>query len=442
MKLKALFLCFFVFCLSGFGQEGFQYMSSRKSISIPFKFINNLIFIPLEINGVPVTFLLDTGVEETILFSLDEKSEIQFSNVEKIKLRGLGNATLIEGLKSSENRIVIRNSIIDKNHVIYIVLDEEFNFSSSIGIPVNGIIGYQFFKNFEVEIDYISNKIIIYNPNKSIFDKKKSKYNQFPIEVINNKPYLTSHFNIGSYTWFGKVLLDIGNSDAFWFFPNQISNFTPSNHSFRDFLGRGFNGDIFGERSRVNELNFEKFCFKNTLIAFPDSLSIQNIKWVPQRIGSLGGEIFKRFYTVFDYKKNSLYLKRNKNYKNEFDFNMSGIEVNHAGLQWVSERQNSTFSAIDVKINEPLNYRDDKIKYKFSLKPMYVIAFVREDSPAAIAGLQKEDIILTINNQDAHNFTLQEINNLLKAESGKSIQFEVNREGKILKYTFKLKSIL
>jgi len=64
--------------------------------------------------------------------------------VQKIKLRGLGDNEAIEGLKSSNNTLSFKG-LIDRHHDVFIVLDQDFNFSSHIGIPVNGIIGYQFF---------------------------------------------------------------------------------------------------------------------------------------------------------------------------------------------------------------------------------------------------------------------------------------------------------
>jgi hypothetical protein len=43
-----------------------------NKVKIPFQLINNLVFIPINVNGVELTFL-DSGVKETILFSLEEK---------------------------------------------------------------------------------------------------------------------------------------------------------------------------------------------------------------------------------------------------------------------------------------------------------------------------------------------------------------------------------
>jgi C-terminal processing protease CtpA/Prc len=67
---------------------------------------------------------------------------------------------------------------------------------------------------------------------------------------------------------------------------------------------------------------------------------------------------------------------------------------------------------------------------------------VREDSPGATAGLKKDDVIVSINRKPASTYTLQSINELLKSEDGKKILFEVNSNGKYVKTTLQLKSIL
>src|SRR3970282_527949 len=114
---KAIILFFLLFsALTILAQDGFQFSKKSDKVSIPFKFINNLVFVPIKVNGIELNFLLDSGVEETILFSLEEdKKEIKFSNIEKITLRGLGSEDAIEGLKSTNNILEIEG-LKSKNH--------------------------------------------------------------------------------------------------------------------------------------------------------------------------------------------------------------------------------------------------------------------------------------------------------------------------------------
>ena len=146
MKKTIVIILIYLFACPVFAQRGFQFEKDRNKISVPLQLINNLVFVPIKVNGVELNFLLDTGVAETILFSLEDKKEVRFFNAEKVLLRGLGSQEAVEGLKSTNN-ILEFNSMKYSNHMLYIILDPEFNLSSHVGIPVNGIIGYHFFRN-------------------------------------------------------------------------------------------------------------------------------------------------------------------------------------------------------------------------------------------------------------------------------------------------------
>ncbi|HLA54748.1 MAG TPA: PDZ domain-containing protein [Flavobacterium sp.] len=442
MKKGTILFFLLAFTLGTFAQDGFRFEPASKSkVVIPFKLINNLIFIPIKVNGVELTFLLDSGVDQTLLFSLDDKGDVNFFDIQKIKLKGLGSADAIEGLKSSGNNLSFPG-LSDKKHDIYIILDQDFNFSSNIGIPVNGIIGYNFFKDYLVEINYDHRKITIYNENPKIRKRINSRFKAVDISVENNKPYTAAGISMKKDNIPVKLLIDLGNSDAIWLFPDKSDSIKVPQKNFDDFLGRGFSGDIHGKRGRIPQFDFHNYKFENPIAAFPDSSSIRNITMVENRVGSIGGEILKRFTIVLDYKNNKMFLRTGRDYNAAFNYNMSGIEIHHSGLKWVPEKeeihsvdQGVTFDANGEKI-------PNTFKYKFELKPIYAIMNVRKDSPADLCGLQKGDIIISINRTPCERYTLQEINNMFKSEEGRLIELEVERNGKAMKFKFRLKSIL
>ena len=120
---------------------------------------------------------------------------------------------------------------------------------------------------------------------------------------------------------------------------------------------------------------------------------------------------------------------------------MSGIEIQHNGLQWIKEeiefKTNFVANEINVLQGEKTN-----VKYNFLLKPVYEITNVRENSPGEKAGLKKGDVIDKINGNYAFKYKLQQIMQLLQSEEGKTITMEVERKGKIIKARFELKKIL
>ncbi len=430
-----------MFIQTAFSQNGFLLESKKSKITIPFKLLNNLVIIPIEVNGVTLNFLLDTGVEESILFSLDESDEVSFSKIEKIKIKGFGSKEPFDGFKSTKN-ILKAKEFTDNDHTLYLVLDQDINISSQIGIPVNGIIGYHFFQNNSVKINYITKKITIYKSDKE-FSKTQNQYSKTPLQFHDGKPYIIGKTTFETSNELQtKLLIDTGNTDAIWLFKEKSNQIVLPKINFDDFLGKGFSGDVFGKRGRIKTFELGDFKLNNPLVAFPDAVSTTDIDTIQNRLGSIGAEVMKRFTVVFDYKNQFLYLKKNSNFNNPFQFNMSGIEIQHQGLQWISEsyEENPAFSNnfFDADGNKISN----NLKYKFSLKPIYVIGNIRKDSPADVSGLKKGDVIVKINSKNGYNFTLQDINDLLKSEEGKTIKFEVERKTKSLKFEFQLKSML
>ena len=443
MKKIIVLVVMFACSLHATGQDSFVFEKGVEKVVIPFKFINNLIFIPIKVNGIELNFLLDSGVEETILFSMEDKKEVNFFNIEKITLRGLGSEASIEGLKSTKNTLVCK-ALTAENHVLYIVLDQSFNLSSHVGIPVNGIIGYNFLKDNLVEINYSCKKISVYKDSDKNRKRISKKFQLLPITIERAKPYIASSVVLNSNEIPVKLLIDIGNSDAIWLFENESKGIKIPAKNFEDYLGKGFSGDVEGKRAQISKCKISNFEFKNPIVAFPDSTSIKSVRMVKDRSGSLGSEILKRFSIVFDYPNQQLFLRKNTNFSTPFIYNKSGVELQHFGLQWVQETVRLETVPLVKTDNSAYSYKnsDNNFKYRFALKPIYIIANVRKDSPAAISGLQKEDKIVSINGKPGYEYTLEKINSLLTSEDEDWITFEIERDSHIIKFNFKLLNLL
>jgi S1-C subfamily serine protease len=160
-------------------------------------------------------------------------------------------------------------------------------------------------------------------------------------------------------------------------------------------------------------------------------------------VGSVGGEILRRFSVIFDFANESLYLKKNRTYFAPFVYNKSGIEIMHSGVQWVKETVRLQTFPVTV---DYAGYNREKnisnFKYKFQLKPVFEIANVRKKSPAANSGLQKGDVIISINKNPSYNYTLQKINSFLRPEEEKWITLEIERNSQPLKFSFQLIDVL
>ena len=424
--------------------QGQFIVNSKKGVDkVKFKLINNLIIIPVEINGVSLSFLLDTGVSKPIVFNfLNISDSLKIKNTQKIMLRGLGEGEAIEALRSKNNIFRIGEAI-NINQDLYAILDSNLNFSHKLGLPIHGIIGYDLFKDLVVEINYT--KRFLKLTNQEDYHRKSCRScPELNLEFYKNKPYVNGEVDIDGKHIPVKMLIDSGGSDALWLFENDDIGINSKAPFFQDFLGHGLSGSVYGKRSKIKAFHLNKFTIKNPNVAFPDTTSIGHALDHKERHGSISGNILKRFNIVFNYRKGKVSLKKNRFYNESFRYNKIGIELAHNGVRLV--RDDTGF--ISAKNKNTSNEVENNIKivyspsYKLRLKPAYVILELRVDSPAYRAGLQIGDTILSVNNKPAHQFALQGLMELFYDDHNKHIKLKVERGDVVLTYSFKLVDML
>jgi len=139
-------LLFLLYSNTSEAQDSFSLPNNVKRDVIPFELVNNLVIVPVEVNGTQLSFLLDTGVDSTIIFGIKSEDSLNINSAVKIKMRGLGAGGTVDAYKSVNN-VVRLGAAIDTNHSLYFIFESALNFSSRMGVPVHGIMGYDFFKN-------------------------------------------------------------------------------------------------------------------------------------------------------------------------------------------------------------------------------------------------------------------------------------------------------
>ncbi len=432
-----LIACFF--CVPEmYAQDEFRIIGNSKHYALSFKLINNLIVLPIEVNGTTLNFLLDTGVNNSIMFNLSVEDSLKLKNTEKIRLRGLGKGEYLDAVKSNKNFFRI-GKIKNGNHMVYLIPSKKFDFSSKMGITINGIIGGDLFRDFVVDINYSAKRIKFYNPKKYNY-KDCKKCQSFDLHFYKNKPYLYLDVELTNTEKIdAKLLIDLGGSDALWLFDKSSEKIKIPEKSFEDYLGRGLSGDIYGKRSKIDKISLGNYIFTSANVAYPDSSSIEKVYLHKERNGTLGSEILKRFRLIIDYQGKKIVFKNPSSYFNDpFLYNMSGLEMDYNGSMIVPERKSNILDGTETKSSTV----QVLYSYVYALKTSYIISEVRKGSPAYRAGLKPKDIVLEINNRPSYNFKLEEIIHMFSTKEGKTIKLEVDRDGKILMFRFKLEKII
>ncbi len=431
--------------MSTLAQTGFSLPGNKKKDKIPFKLVNNLPVVPVEINGTKLSFILDTGVKSTILFSLEDADSLELRNTTPIQLQGLGEGGSVEALKSRNNKVKIGDAL-DTDHTVFIIFDKALNFSPRMGIPIHGILGNDFFQNFIVKINYVSEKIIIYNPEKYPL-KKCRKCEDLDITFVNSKPYISLKTVLNNEPNDVTLLVDSGSSDVFWLFDDDgFIKEDPKNY-FHDFLGLGLSGDIFGKRTKLPEVLLGNIRLKSVNAAFPDDEAIKKARYYKERDGSLGGGFLSRFTITFDYGNKKMRFKKNGKFNDPFNYNMSGLTIEHEGMELVKKEKQARVNSDRLTSDQEsssLNITSISVttEYEFSLVPRYIVVDVRENSPAAQAGIEKGDEILKVNSRPVYQYQLYELIEMFSSDEGKKITIELKRGTNINRVKFYLKSLI
>lgn len=385
---------------------GFTLKNNAKKVVIPFESYNNLIIVPVILNqALPLRFILDTGVQTTILTDRTFSDILNIQYNRKLTLLGADGDKGVDAYVAGNVSLELPGTKGEGQ--VMLVLEEDYlQLKNYLGEEVHGILGYEIFRRFTVEINYGAHTLTLYEPSSY---KPRKSYTAIPITVESTKPYLTasitSHDN---RTFQAKLMVDTGASHSLLLDASSHHAISLPETRVRCTLGRGLGGDINGYISRVKHISIGKFDFNKAISSFPDTANLgENFK-ATGRQGTLGAGVLRRFTVVIDYYNNKLYLKKNSQYKKRFEYNMSGIDLIATG------RDLRTF----------------------------IVQEVRPDSPARNAGVQEGDVFKAVNGIDAKNLDLSQINHLFRSKEGRKVRLKIEREGKTIKKVFKLKRLI
>ncbi len=388
--------------------RGFLFDNQRKKeITIKFKSASNLIIIPVTINNSDtLNFILDTSVRYPIITELPFINKLKLNYMTPIQIKGLGEGVELTAYRSGNNILNIKG-LTARNQEVQMIIDENFQISHMLGIPVHGLIGFNLFKDYVVEIDYQNEKLILNKPEYYKYrDRKKDII--LPLYFDGNKPFVRTSIVTDEMKEVPvKLLVDTGASDALWLSESSDERINlPQNH-IETFLGRGLSGDLFGIKGRIDGIWVGPLILPKPIVAFPNSEIINQLISSNDRNGTIGAEILRRFFVTVDYRNSRLTLRPTHKINEEFNYNMSGMEV----------------------INPMPGM------------PVFTIANIRENSPAYFAGLKENDQILSMNSSRNSSLKLNDINLLLQSKENRTIKIKILRNSEEFKTSFRLKKI-
>jgi len=371
----------------------FDIIGHRKKVAIPFRLIRNLIVIQLKINNKgPFNFIMDTGAGLMIITDPELIDSVNIPSKRTLKLSGDGVGDAYEAFITSPLKIDIPG-LASYGVAAAILKKDHFGLSNYTGMPIHGLLGYEFFNNLAVKVNFGDSTLTVYRPqDQRLFNKGE----KIPITVENHKPYLETNVYLpdGSIKK-SKLVIDLGAGH-----PLSLENMADSpelpKKCISANLGIGFNGPISGFISRISEIELGKYRIKNLISSFPEDDSLLN-KLRAKRDGNLGIGLLKRFVVVFDYHDNAIFLKPGRDFNEPFEHDMSGLEYYAGG---------------------------DDFKH-------VIISRVEPGSAGDAIGLEKDDEIVAINFKQTADMSLEQIDEIFKSENNRNLLLEVYHDKKL-----------
>jgi hypothetical protein len=405
--LRTYTILAFLLCssLAVIGQPlGFSIADGRSKVEIPIEVHNNLIVVPVILNGaLPLKFIVDTGVRTSILTQKSFSDILNLPYSRKYTISGPGGEKLIDAYITNNVTLQLPG-VIGRGHAMLVLEEDYLELRNYLGTDVHGILGYELFSRFIVEVNYERKVMKLMLPKKF---RVKRNFQTIPIRIEDTKPYLTTPIVLQNGTQLtAKLLVDSGASHGLMLDQTSDDRIQVPTTYVSSVLGRGLGGEIRGKVGRIRTLQLGDYKIENPIVNFPDPNSYFDTLKTGNapRNGSIGGEVLTRFTVIFDFPKELIYLKKNHSFKKSFHYNLSGLNL----------------------------------KAKGSRLNVYEVTGVRQESAAAKAGIQIGDIIVNVNGIPASSVDLNVLNGLFNFKPGKKINVTIDRNGERMKMDFRL----
>lgn len=354
-----------------------------NAAEIPAEFVENLIFIPVDINkSQPSLFVLDSAALA---------SSVSPSRAAELGLDKLPNA-------------ILNFPGVDMPFADFAAVDKP-HFSTQVGRLYQGTLGADFLSRVVVEIDYNRQTLRLYDPSAYKYSGKGAV---FPLKFEGGAPVVSAKFALpGQKSHEGDFVVDTSLdaalliserfAEAKRIFSSHLKTLAASDPEIDD----GAN-IVLG---RLNEFQIGRYEVRNPIAAFVRQKS--NSEMDATRAGVIGGGMLRRFTVIFDYTHKQLILDPNTHFADYEQEDKSGIAVVAKGPGLIT----------------------------------FEVASVQPGTPGSDAGVLKGDVIAGIDDEPAADLTLASIRNLFR-QVGHKYKLLIQRDGQSVPIVVQMRRLI
>jgi predicted aspartyl protease len=344
---------------------------------VPIQVINNHIYLSAMVNDRgPYTFIVDTGGDYIITPQLASALAAKTSG--GMQLSGAGSAT--EGASFTRiDSVAVGGAIVRNQYALVLPIDTGFGMAE--GMHIDGMIGYQFLARFLTTVDYAGSKVTLALPPSpapagaaAIAFYIDGSIPRIPITIDGVST--TAEVDTGSR---GGLILSapfVAEHPAL----AALAKTQPTVEGF------GVGGASYARLGRVPSIGIGPYSIGNTIAAF--GVQTKGAMADPFNPANIGGAILRRFTVTFDYRGSRMLLLKSPAFDAPPTYDRSGLFV------------------IDQN-------------------GAYTILSSVPGSTAGIAGLTKNDVILSVNGTPTAKWSLSALRALLSGPTGTVVHLHI-----------------
>jgi len=359
---------------------------SRCLATVPFEMYFNEIFVQVRVNNsAPMWFVVDSGAGGWIV---DRAHATRLGlHLEQDTAQGTGAGSGTYDVSYVKD---VSFSLSDFNIAVPLIGVVDLSaHKSQIGREAEGLVGYDFFEKFVIEIDYESKVMRLFDPKTYLYSGPGES---LPILVDQEarNPFLTAEVTVqGAAPQQRKLLIDTGSNDAL-----DDSFVAQSTGPKIEIVGGvGLGKEYKFDAGKVSRLRL-------------GGVSFEDVDAGAGGVALIGGEILRRFTVIFDFAHARMILEPNEHLKDAFLFDASGVT-----LRLAPESGDFTVHS------------------------------VMRGSPASDAGMREGDLIQAIDGLPSKHFTLRQAQSLFQRVDAEH-HLTVQRGSQLLNFDIKLRKLL
>jgi hypothetical protein len=275
---------------------GFSLPDSVEEMTLKYRMVKGLIVLPVTINdSIHVNLVLDTGCRNLILFGKKFKELFRINPGKPVVFSGLGTGKPVTGVLSLGNSVSLHQVL--GTQIPVVIANTPSVFASFY--QVHGVIGYDIFLRFEIELN-AAEGTITFRPANKVF--APHGYTQVPLQVVDARPIIQSEVFVDRNTTRKMdLMIDTGSSLGLLL---KTTNLLQYGRRQKRVLGIGFNGPLSGYQTISQALKIEDLRIERV------ATGIVSSEW--HNNASIGMDVLKDYVVILNYCKAYACFKRNE----------------------------------------------------------------------------------------------------------------------------------